>query len=114
MLLKERKQNVRFECNHVFYDRYGGKLRDLTVSHSFKKYVRKAGLDDRLHFHSLRHSFASALVTAGVSLYAVQKLLGHSTSKMMEIYSHLMLQQLHSEVNRGLDSYIGKIISLNR
>jgi integrase len=101
-LLKERKENIRFECETVFHDRYGKKLRDLTVSHTFKKYIRKAGLNDKLHFHSLRHSFASALVMSGVSLYAVQKLLGHTNSQTTEIYSHLMPQQLHFEVNRGL------------
>jgi site-specific recombinase XerD len=39
---------------------------------------------------------------SGVSLYAVQKLLGHTTSKTTEIYSHLMPQQLHDEINMGL------------
>jgi integrase/recombinase XerD len=104
-LLKERKGNVRSECEIVFHNRYGGKLLDTTVSQQFKKYVRSAGLNDKLHFHSLRHSFASALVTSGVSLYAVQKLLGHTTSKTTEIYSHLLPQQLHSEINKGLHSF---------
>jgi site-specific recombinase XerD len=113
-LLNERYHNIRFECETVFHDRYGRKLRDLTVSHQFKKYVRKAGLNDKLHFHSLRHSFALALVVSGVSLYAVQKLLGHSSSKMTEIYSHLRPQQLHSEVNRGLCIFEEKIELLIR
>jgi integrase len=117
-LLKERKENIRFECETVFHDRYGKKLRDLTVSHNFKKSIRKAGLNDKLHFHSLRHSFASALVMSGVSLYAVQKLLGHSNSQTTEIYSHLMPQQLHFEINKGLHciegSLFGPIESKNR
>jgi integrase len=108
-LLIKRKRNIRFECETVFHDRYGKKLRDLTVSHNFKKCIRKAGLNDKLHFHSLRHSFASALVMSGVSLYAVQKLLGHTNSQTTEIYSHLMPQQLHFEVNKGLHHLEGSL-----
>jgi site-specific recombinase XerD len=101
-VLGERKERIRFECEIVFHNKYGGKLLETTVSHYFKLYVVDAGINGKLHFHSLRHSFASALVMSGVSLYAVQKLLGHTTSKTTEIYSHLLPQQLHFEVNRGL------------
>jgi site-specific recombinase XerD len=101
-VLGERKERIRFECEIVFHNKYGGKLLETTVSHYFKLYVIDAGINGKLHFHSLRHSFASALVMSGVSLYAVQKLLGHTTSKTTEIYSHLLPQQLHFEVNRGL------------
>jgi site-specific recombinase XerD len=98
-LLMEREQNVRFDCETVFHDLTGKSLKEGTVSQKFKQYVRRAGLNDKLHFHSLRHSFASGLVIAGVPIYAVQKLLGHSQSKTTEMYSHLLPQQLHNEVN---------------
>ena len=101
-LLKDRKEAIRFECEVVFHNKNGGELLYTSVSQKFKKYIRRAGLNDKLHFHSLRHSFATALVSAGVSLYAVQKLLGHTTIRTTEIYSHLLPQQLHFEVNRGL------------
>jgi site-specific recombinase XerD len=101
-LLKDRKEAILFECEVVFHNKNGGELLYTSVSQKFKKYIRRAGLNDKLHFHSLRHSFATALVSAGVSLYAVQKLLGHTTIRTTEIYSHLMPQQLHFEVNRGL------------
>ena len=99
-LLRDRKDNVKFECENVFYSEEGKRLKEGTISQRFKRYVRRSGLNDRLHFHSLRHSFASALVSCGVPLYAVSKLLGHSTIKTTEIYSHLSPQQLHVEVNR--------------
>ena len=104
-MLLERKNNVRSGSEFVFSDRHGQKFLAGTIQSKFKKTVRRAGLNDKLHFHSLRHSFASALVMSGVSLYAVQKLLGHSTSKTTEIYSHLLPQQLHSEVNKGLHQF---------
>jgi site-specific recombinase XerD len=98
-ILAGRKENIRIETEIVFHDRKGRPLKEGTVSQKFKRYVRRTGLDERLHFHSLRHSFASGLVATGASLYQVQKLLGHSTSKTTEKYSHLLPQQLHKEVN---------------
>jgi site-specific recombinase XerD len=79
----------------------GGRISGDWVSHLFKRYVRKAKLaDERVHFHSARHSFASWLVQGGATLYEVQKLLGHSSSKVTEIYSHLQPEQMHATVNR--------------
>jgi integrase len=48
----------------------------------------KAGLPD-LRLHDLRHQHASFLVNAGHTLYAVQKILGHSDAKVTERYAHL-------------------------
>jgi integrase len=78
----------------------GKPLRGEVVSKKFKDYIRLAGLDERLHFHSLRHTFASWLVQSGATLYEVQKLLGHSSAKVTEIYSHLQPEQMHATVNR--------------
>jgi len=77
------------------------------VQHLFKRYVRKAGLDDRLHFHSLRHTTASWLVQSGSTLYEVQQLLGHSSSKVTEVYSHLQPGHLQSTVAR-LEGNLGQ------
>lgn len=83
----------------IFVDRRGRQLKEKTVSHKFKRFIRKAGLNDKLHFHSLRHTFASALIANGASLYQVQKLLGHTTSRTTEIYAHLLPQHLSKEMN---------------
>ncbi len=66
----------------------------------FKKSIRACGLDSRLHFHSLRHTFASLLVKEGVSLYHVQKLLGHSSPRVTEIYAHLGGAELLGSVEK--------------
>jgi integrase len=54
---------------------------------------QSVGLKD-LRVHDLRHSFASALVNAGGTLYDAQRLLGHSSSRMTERYAHLTLSRL--------------------
>jgi site-specific recombinase XerD len=96
-LLATRKE--RASCELVFHKSIRV-LRAEAVSKYFKAAIRDAGLDERLHFHSLRHSHASWLVQDGVSLYEVQKLLGHSNISVTEKYSHLMPQKLHDTVNR--------------
>ena len=78
----------------------GTKVSESYLSHKFTDYVRAAGLKKKLHFHSLRHTFATWLVQDGVSIYEIQKLLGHSSIEMTQIYSHLQSEQLHETVNR--------------
>jgi site-specific recombinase XerD len=84
----------------VFCKRGGFRLERNYVSKTFKGYVRDAELSEKLHFHSLRHSCASWLVDAGVSLYVVQNILGHSNISTTQIYSHLSQNTLHESVNR--------------
>ena len=68
------------------------------ITHKFSEYVVKSGLNTKLNFHSLRHSFASWLVQAGVSIYEVSKLLGHSDIKTTQIYAHLRSDDLRRSV----------------
>jgi len=79
----------------------GAKINYDTLTHKFKEKVVLSKLNDkRLHFHSLRHTFASWLVQDGVSLYEVQKLLGHSNIAVTQVYSHLQPEHLHNTVNK--------------
>jgi len=73
------------------------------ISKKFKRYVRACGLNERLHFHSLRHTFCSWLAQANVSLYAISKLAGHSQTKTTEIYAHLQSDSMHGLVNDALN-----------
>lgn len=83
----------------VFRGVHGGHACSNHVSRTFRHAVRSSGLDRRVHFHSLRHGFASHLVQKGVSLYQVQKLLGHASPRVTEVYSHLQGTQMHEVVN---------------
>lgn len=76
--------------NPVFIRRTGEPLLPDTVTHGFKKIVRKLGLGD-VRFHDLRHTHATVLAKQGVHPKVVQERLGHSRlSTTMDIYSHVM------------------------
>ncbi len=77
----------RIDGGPVFATAMGGE-RPTDVKHSFTALCTKAGLTD-LHFHDLRHTFASQLVMAGVDLTTVKELLGHRDIKMTLRYAHL-------------------------
>ncbi len=69
------------------------------IPKEFKKACKSAAIDKDIHFHSLRHSFASSLVQKSVSLYAIKELLGHSSIKTTEIYSHLNIDSLRDAIS---------------
>ena len=97
ILIKRHKLNDK--SGIVFYNIDGMKLNENFVSKQFKKAVRCAGLNDEIHFHSLRHSFASNLVQSGSSLYIVKELLGHQDFKTTQIYSHLENSSLTNAIS---------------
>ena len=71
------------------------------VSRYFKKCVRAAKLNTDLHFHSTRHSAGSLLCASGVSIFEIQKILGHSSVNLTaNTYSHLLPSTLVNSVNK--------------
>jgi integrase len=72
------------------------------VTHKFKKYLRVSGIPshESLHLHSLRHTFASHMIMAGVDLMTVSKLLGHSTIRTTELYAHLVPDHVKASIAR--------------
>lgn len=99
-ILFNRFNNSSQQINDVVFYRIEGKiLYPEAISKQFKKIVHKSNLSDKIHFHSLRHSFASLLAQKGVSLYIIKELLGHEDLATTQIYSHLQQQNLRDAVN---------------
>ena len=60
-----------------------------TLQTVFHRARRRAGIAKKVGFHSLRHSFATELLEDGVSLRAIQALLGHASAASTQIHTHL-------------------------
>jgi len=76
----------RLGTDLVFSSSSGGRIVDVRTG--FRNACKRAGLID-LHFHDLRHTFASQFVMAGGDLYILKEILGHKSLAMTTRYSHL-------------------------
>ena len=80
----------------LFLGRRGTKLTSRSVERMIRKYAKKAGIEKRVTPHTLRHSFATHLLSGGADLKIVQELLGHSSLSTTQIYTHLTKEKLKS------------------
>jgi integrase len=71
------------------------------IARAFGRICALAGFGDDVTLHVLRHSFASAAVAAGGSLFLVGKVLGHSNAATTERYSHVALDPVHAVAELG-------------
>lgn len=98
VLLNRLPKVMTINKDEYVFNRNGFKLNGDFISKRFKKAVRETELNQNIHLHSLRHSFASNLVMSGISLYTIQNLLGHRDAKTSQIYSHLNVSYLKEAV----------------
>jgi integrase/recombinase XerD len=73
----------------VFISKGGKRLNREMLWVLVKKYVRRACLPGKVSPHTLRHSFATHLLSGGADLRAVQELLGHASIGTTQIYTHV-------------------------
>ncbi|HEX3149062.1 MAG TPA: site-specific tyrosine recombinase XerD [Gemmataceae bacterium] len=82
----------------VFLSRGAKRLDREVLWMIVKKYVKRAGLPKKTSPHTLRHSFATHLLSNGADLRAVQEMLGHASIGTTQIYTHVdrnRLKELH-------------------
>ena len=81
--------NPRHPEGYMFLNREGNPLKVERLRVYFRRYRRKAKIDEEFIVHSLRHSFATRLVEEGVPLVQVKELLGHSCIRSTMTYVHV-------------------------
>ena len=89
----KKRNPVNEKTKAFFLNNKGERLSIRTIQHIVKKHMKAAGLNPDFHTHTLRHSFATHLMDGGADLRVVQELLGHSSPKTTEIYTHISVEK---------------------
>lgn len=100
-ILKEYLQKGRVACGtNKFFSTYP---KGQICAQQVNKYLRTAktevGITKAITSHSLRHSFATNLVSRNVDVVTLKKLMGHKSIKTTSIYCHTSLEELEEAVN---------------
>jgi len=84
------------DAPYLFVSRGGRGLTRIILWSLVKKYVHRAGLSGRISPHTLRHSFATHLLSGGADLRTVQELLGHANIRTTQHYTHVDRERLRA------------------
>ena len=86
------------EEDYVFLNRRGAHLTRTMILIMIKAQAKEAGIQKTISPHTLRHSFATALLEGGADLRFIQALLGHENIGTTEIYTHIDTTTLRREI----------------
>ncbi|PIO49083.1 MAG: site-specific tyrosine recombinase XerD [[Chlorobium] sp. 445] len=88
----------KFSEDALFLNHRGKALTRMSLYNIVRQYALAAGITKPISPHTLRHSFATHLLEGGADLRAVQEMLGHSSIKATQIYTHIdraFLKEVH-------------------
>jgi integrase/recombinase XerD len=85
----------------LFLNQRGERLTRQGLWQILKNYAREAGLDKQVTPHTLRHSFATHMLSGGADLRSVQELLGHANISTTQIYTHLTSEHVRNTYEKA-------------
>lgn len=80
-------------CNHFFVNQSGKSLSDQSIRRTTNKYTSPAAIELHITPHMFRHTFTTNLPEADVDIRYIQKMLGHSSINITEIYTHVAMSK---------------------
>jgi integrase/recombinase XerD len=105
--VKEYTEETRPRLAHkkdveaLFLNPRGDRLTRQGFWQKLKEYASSAGLDAQISPHTLRHSFATHMLSGGADLRAVQELLGHANISTTQVYTHLTSEHVRRTYERS-------------
>ena len=93
--------------DHIDLSKATEPMSKSSVQDAFRAALKQSGINKRASVHTLRHSWATHLLEAGVNLRLIQEYLGHSSPATTSVYTHLTVkaEQLGAEaINRVIDN----------
>lgn len=85
----------------LFLNARGDRLTRQGFWQKLKEYVKSAGLNSKISPHTLRHSFATHMLSGGADLRSVQELLGHANISTTQVYTHLTTEQVRRTYDKS-------------
>jgi len=85
----------------LFLNPRGDRLTRQGFWQKLKEYAKSAGLNTQISPHTLRHSFATHMLSGGADLRAVQELLGHANISTTQVYTHLTSEHVRRTYERS-------------
>ena len=76
-------------CGYFFVNNYGNRLSEQSVRNMIHRIASNAQIPINITPHMFRHTFATSLVNQEVDIRCIQELLGHSSIRTTEIYTHV-------------------------
>jgi integrase/recombinase XerD len=87
--------------NALFLNARGERLTRQGFWQKLKEYARNAGLSENISPHTLRHSFATHMLSGGADLRSVQELLGHANISTTQVYTHLTTEHVRRAYDKS-------------
>ncbi len=86
--------------NALFLTRSGKRIQDRMVRYIITRYIDELAIQKHVSPHTLRHTFATALLENGAGIRVIQEMLGHESLSTTQVYTHLTIEKLRESYDK--------------